>query len=509
MTRLVITSLLAFLFSENAATQSLVLKGRVRCYNQHRSSSKGAENVVIVPTFVPGKSTITASAPAGYFEIDTNVPFENLRDKQVHLYIVSRCGQCRQVARRVFVSEDQDKRSSDPKKAFVTVRDWKLDGNCLDAELTAFKADSVLAVVMKQPAVSVKDMSSATAVVGAPPLLNLLSTVAGVPAVVAQGQFFAERLDSGNVQYGNFLLASPLYFSSNTGFNFSPSRNLSEAMFWNPSAIATSRGLHNISLFTNARNNLKLGGYVGLTEKIFLGAGLLYTKQSESRTVVYNLDRSNPDPATERPERHILKLDEYAVMVSPVFKINNRFSIAITGKLISQRFNAPDSLDRPDRNIDAVFFDSTISRKVFDGDFSLSFKVSNAFQVGLNVMNLSGSTLYEDAFVAGQVNRSYVNQRSAGLGLTYKWRRFNFGTDLLFTEDGFYDATFGVNFVPFNNALIAAGVSLKQTSYSISLLLKHFRITYIQDNDAMYYERRKEKISFFNGRLYTGFSFDL
>jgi hypothetical protein len=509
MTRLVMLSLLAFFYNEYASGQSLVLKGRVRCYNQHERSSKGAENVVIVPTFVPGKSTITASAPAGYFEINTNVPFETLRDKQVHLYIVSRCGQCRQVARRVFISEDQDKRSTDPKKAYVTVRDWKLDGNCTDAELTAFKADSVLAVVMKQPAVSVKDISSATAVVGAPPLLNLLSTVAGVPAVVAQGQFFAQRLEAGNIEYGNFMLASPLYFSSNTGFNFSPSRNLSEAMFWNPSAIAKSRELHNISLFTNARNNLKFGGYLGLTEKISLGAGLLYTKQSESRLVIYNTDRRNPDPSGEREEQHIMKLDEYAIFLSPVLKINNRLSLAVTGKLVNQRFNAPDSLDRPDGNREGVFFDSTISRKVFDGDFSLSYNVSNAFQVGLNVMNLSGSTLYADAFVAGQVNRSYVNQRSAGLGLTYKWRRFNFGSDLIFTEDGFYDASFGVNFIPFNNALISAGVAVKQTSYSVSLLLKNFRITYIDDNDAMNYERRKEKISFFNGRLYTGFSFDL
>ena len=37
----------------------------------------------------------------------------------------------------------------------------------------------------------------------------------------------------------------------------------------------------------------------------------------------------------------------------------------------------------------------------------------------------------------------------------------NFGTDLLFTSDGFYDAALGVNYVPFNNALISAGFAVK------------------------------------------------
>ena len=54
MTRLLMLSLFVFVFNGYVTAQSLVLKGRVRCYNQHERSTKGAENVVIVPTFVPG-----------------------------------------------------------------------------------------------------------------------------------------------------------------------------------------------------------------------------------------------------------------------------------------------------------------------------------------------------------------------------------------------------------------------------------------------------------------------
>lgn len=505
MTRL-FTVLFVLIVSFSASAQSLVLKGRVRCINEHANSTRGAENIVIVPTFIPVKSTVTGSAPPGYFEINTGIPYEDLEDKQVHIYLISKCTQCRQIAKRVFVSEDRDKKSSDPQKIYVTVREWKLDGTCSDAELTAYKADSLLAVVVKQPAVNIKDFSAATAVVGAPPLMNLLSTLAAIPAVAAIGELKANTMAEGKMSYGDFLFSSPLSLSSNTGFNFSPSRNLSEAMFWNPSAIVHSPQPHSISLFTNVRNNLKLGGYVGLTSTIALGAGVLYTKQSETRSIAYGLD-FDPDRIQDDSVQHRMTLDEYAVFLAPSFKINDKFSAGVTGKLIAQRFNAPDLLHRTDVTKDPVFEDSTVRKQNFDVDISLSYKVNGSLQVGLNLMNLVGTELFADAFTVFEKKLEFNNLRSAGLGLTYKWRRFHFGTDLLFTQDGFYDASVGVNYVPFNYALISAGVAIKQLSYSASFQLKNFRISYVDDNEALSYEARTAQINFFDGRLYTGFTF--
>ena len=124
-------------------------------------------------------------------------------------------------------------------------------------------------------------------------------------------------------------------------------------------------------------------------------------------------------------------------------------------------------------------------------------------------MNLAGTTLYADAFAAGgNNNRRMQNQRSLGAGLCYKWQRFNFGGDVIFTEDGFYDAAIGVNYVPFNNALLSAGLAVKQLSYSIAFRIKHFRIAYINDNDLMINEKRKGKSGILNGGLYGGFIFD-
>ena len=80
---------------------------------------------------------------------------------------------------------------------------------------------------------------------------------------------------------------------------------------------------------------------------------------------------------------------------------------------------------------------------------------------------------------------------------------------ILFTENGFYDASFGINYVPFNNALLSAGFAVKQLSYSVAFRIKHFRIAYINDNDWMVNEKRKGKSNILNGRLYGGFIFDL
>jgi hypothetical protein len=79
---------------------------------------------------------------------------------------------------------------------------------------------------------------------------------------------------------------------------------------------------------------------------------------------------------------------------------------------------------------------------------------------------------------------------------------------MLFTNEGLYDASLGVNYVPFNNALISAGIAVKQLSYSLAFRIKHFRIAYINDNGWLVNERRSGKLDILNGKLYGGFVFD-
>ena len=492
----------------DATSQPLIIKGRVKCLNHNENSSKGAENVVIVPTFIPSKSTLTASRPAGYFEFNTGLPLSQLRDKQVNIYVLSRCTSCKELVKRVFISEDQDRLNRNDNKSYVTIKDWLLNANCEQAELNALSADSLLQVIIKRPEEKLGDISSATAVVGAPSFLNFLTKLTTVVGVLKPnlGPFALQSLSRKKINYGEFLLASPLYHSANTGFNFSPSRDLSEAVFWNPSSIVNSQKSNNISLLTNMKNNVKLGGFLPLTEKLYIAAGGIFTMQDERRSSTYRSITSSGN--TVKFDSSVIELKEYAAFISPVYRVNERFSIAITAKSIWQNFNNPNTLIINGSGGPSNFTDTTVKTQHFDLDASATVKITNAFQVGVNFMNLAGSQLHSDAFVPGQKNIPFQNLRSVGLGLLYKWQRFNIGSDVLLTEDGFYDATVGVNYVPFNNALISAGVAVKQVSYSLAFKLKNFKIAYINDNSWMVNEKRKGKFALLNGGIYSGFVFD-
>jgi hypothetical protein len=507
MKQFIIYSTLLLLLYDASYSQNLVIKGRIRCINQNINSTKGAENIIVVPTFKPSRSAITVSDPSGYFEFNTAMAISLLQDKQINLYIVSKCSSCKDFVKRVFVSEDQDRRNKGDSKSYVTIKKWMLGKNCNDIELSPFKADSLLTVIMKQPDQKLIEITNATAATGAPALLNLLTTLTSAGTFAPVGIFQAKNLKAGKIPYGESLFASALFHTGNAGFNFSPNRDMSEALFWNPSAMVNSKKPNNISLLTNIKNNAKLSGFFKLNDKFSLGGGGVFTMQDEFRDVLFGNANFPTDTNRVLIDSTTRKLKEFAAFISTSFKVSNKFSLGFSVKSIWQDFDIPDSLQLI-QDPNGEFFDSTIKKQKFDIDFSVTFKVNKSFQVGLNVMNLAGTKLYADAFVPGQQNIPLQNQRSFGLGLCYKWQRFNFGTDILFTQDDFYDAAIGVNYVPFNDALISAGIALKQLSYSAAFRIKHFRIAYVNDNDYLVNEKRKGKSGILNGKIYGGFSFN-
>jgi hypothetical protein len=199
MRKFIIYSFLLLLLYEASYSQNLIIKGRVRCMNQSIHSTKGAENVIVVPTFVPSKSAITVTSPSGYFEFNTGTALSTLQDKQVNIYIVSKCASCKDIVKRVFVSEDQDRLNKDDSKSYVTIKKWMLEKNCNEVELPAFRADSLLTVIRKQPEEKLSELTNVTAVTGTPALLNLLTTLASAGAFVPGGTFQAKELLSGKI----------------------------------------------------------------------------------------------------------------------------------------------------------------------------------------------------------------------------------------------------------------------------------------------------------------------
>jgi hypothetical protein len=504
-TAILFTAVLVVLLSTINA-QQVIIKGTLRCTNNGvTTSTKGAVNIIIIPSFNPSASVATTTTPQGFFQISTGWNAKELADKNVSLYIVTKCSTCKKV-QRVFISEDLDRRNTDPSKMYVTIKGWKILENCKETELPDIVSEKMLDSARHLPALDISGKAPGSTAMAPVSFINLFEKLVSAAVTGANAGFFkAAILRPGKIKFGIFLHTSPLTNTDNTGFNFAPSRNLSEAVFWNAAAIAGSTAPNNVSLLANFKNNIKLSGYHQITRNLYIGLGGIYTKQDQFRKVYYDnlLDDVN----------HREKLQEFAAFVAPVYKINNSISVGITLKSVWQQFNNPNLVDLQvffnDGSVKTYnfFVDDSIRKQHFDADVSISYKINSFIQAGVSVMNVAGTKLYAEMFIPDSANQSYVNQRAYGAGLCYKKGRLNAGVDVLLTEKGFYDAAAGINYVPFNDALIAGGYAFKQKSYSISFKLKHFKIAYINDNDLVINETKVGKNKIFNGKIYSGFTF--
>src|SRR5947209_1801793 len=231
----------------------LVFRGTIKCYIENdERATMGAKNVVVVPGFIPGKAGLTNAQ--GYYELNTAAPLQKLEGKYIMLYYVSSCSNC-EIKRNVFVSDDQVRQNRN-KLSYLTVETVQMHASCKKAELKPLQSDSIYNVFARLPPQDLDKISAFNVLTATPGVLNVLTNAIAV-AAVGGGDAFADTstIYPGKIKYGKFLFASPMSLSSNTGFNFSPNRNLSEAVFWNPSALTNSYQNTGIHFFGNFKNN--------------------------------------------------------------------------------------------------------------------------------------------------------------------------------------------------------------------------------------------------------------
>jgi hypothetical protein len=484
----------------------LVFKGTVKCFiAEDEHSTRGAKNVIVVPGFIPQKSGMTADQ--GYFEVNTGLPLEKLQDKYVELYFISSCKPCEKKA-SVFVSADQVRsvrRDNGTTLSYITVPTIRMNAGCKQTELDPLQSDELLTRIEARPGEDLNKVSPLNVVTAPPALLNFITTAIALPGVAGAGFFPVDtgRALPGHIQgYGKFLWASPMVLSANAGFNFSPGRDQSEAVFWNPSALARNGGAGGLSLFTNFKNDGKISYCTRLNDRFTIGAGAIYTRQQEFRRTVY------PGLPGDDTVQSLRTLQEYAVFVSAAYKIDERLSVGLAVKSMWQRFNMPVSLLISEIPDFTQYNDTTVKRQRFDADLSFSYAITAALKAGINVMNLTGTHLYAGPFPPGQQDIPYRQLRSLGAGLCYGWKQFNVGADALFTSEGLYELTLGANWIPFNNALVSAGFACKQKGYTLGFKWKQFRFSYIDDNGLMANDKDPGKSGLINGRIYSGAMFN-
>ena len=74
-----------------AIAQEVVIKGTLRCMNNGTTSTRGAVNIIIIPSFNPKAAVATTTTPQGFFQVNTSWNTRDLKDKDVTLYIITKC----------------------------------------------------------------------------------------------------------------------------------------------------------------------------------------------------------------------------------------------------------------------------------------------------------------------------------------------------------------------------------------------------------------------------------
>ena len=295
MKHFTLITILLIIFLNAAQAQEVVIKGTLRCMNNGvETSTRGAVNIVIIPSFNPKAAVATSTTPQGFFQVNTGWKAADLTDKNVSLYIITKCSACKKI-QRVFVSEDLDKRNTDPTKMYVTIKGWKILENCQNTELSDIMSARLLDSAQNLPPEDMNGKATGSAALAPVSFINLFEKLATIAATQNVGLFKVVTIEPAKIKYGMFLHSSPLTNTDNTGFNFAPSRNLSEAVFWNASAIAFSSKPDNVSLLANFKNNIKLSGYQHITKQFSVGLGGIYTKQDQPRQInVYSVGSDDP-----------------------------------------------------------------------------------------------------------------------------------------------------------------------------------------------------------------------
>lgn len=235
--------------------------------------------------------------------------------------------------------------------------------------------------------------------------------------------------------------------AGNPGFQFSPTRNISDAVFFNSSAIAFSP-YNQVNILSDIDEFSLVSSTFNLSDAYGIGIGALYLDREENRTALTEINESASSS---------FRSEEWGAFLSLSRKISNDMSVGLTVKYLSQSIEAPDkiekrTIDPGNGELDIYYFllKDKLEEEQYDFDISGTYQINKRFQFGLSVMNIAGAELLTD-------DDEYFQLRSVGIGLSYKYRRVHLGTDIIAYQEGETDFSVGINIVPFSNAEINFG----------------------------------------------------
>lgn len=455
-----------FLFSKSLLSQNISLEGTLICEEMGMSDQKRpAKYVIVIPKIRPDRSTI--STDYGYYKI--NLSYKSILDQSVTLFYVGKSDTLE--TQKLFISREDiwDRQIRCPTK--------NLNQACERFENNYLEAESKLSLIQnKLYETSKLDLYSSGAG-AAGNLLYVFSLLGFAAAAPPIDSTVIDTLTTGSFDIspqkiidGIFLKRGYGEFSPNVGFNFTPQRNLNEAVFWNASAMALALQ-HQISLSSDYKRFLKASSIVKINNDLAVGIGLFWLFQKEYRKAFMESDSV----------RDKFRSDELALIGSLAFKPWDRLSFGFSAKYLYQNVQSPLGIIRTRdyyggtvKNQEFSFIMEDNSVKKIDCDISATVEPVPYLRLGMSLMNILGTKFQTN-------DDQKQNLRALGFGATFQKKRVNIGGEINVMEASKTIYQIGVNYIPFNHTLISVGCSSYRDKVMAGFNYRNLFYTYNHD----------------------------
>ena len=458
--------LLSFLLARVLLSQEISFEGSVICEEQGISDQKRpAKYIIVIPQNRPDLSEI--STDFGYYSI--NLPYKNVIDQTVTFIYVG-------------ISDTIEKQKLFISREDIWNRQIKCPNKFTNQTCESFENDYINAVSklysIKNKILETSKLDLYTTGIGAlSNLLYFISLLNYPPADAPPDSIVKDALSIGLVDIskkeiidGIFLRRAYSEFSQNIGFNFTPHRNLNEAIFWNASSLIHSTQ-HQISLHSDYKRYLKFNSILKANKDLVLGIGLYWLFQDEERTELIdtNLVKSDFDS------------DELLLLGAFSYRYKRHFTIGFSTKLLYQNVQYPIGIIRTTRfhhgerrSQSLSFIKQDESLKKLDFDLSATIEPVPYLRIGISLMNLLGTKLHGNE---GQQQ----NIRAFGLGITFQKKRINIGGEINLNEKSKGIFAVGINYIPFNQTLFNFGFSSYKNKVSVGFNYRNLFYSYNTD----------------------------
>lgn len=440
--------ILLFAFYDYSYSGDVWIEGTTTCREQGKTElERPAKCIIVMPKNTPEAAVVTHDN--GFYAI--NLPIKDVIDKKLTLSFFSMWGLIDEKTKYVWYDEIKGKKRTFKFPTMCLKKECELveeEGKChlTQAHLKTIRIRDEKPKKKKSRwkwwlATLIPVVGGATSSASASAELSDSTGDGGSGPEISVKDI--KNITEEKIEDGKLISYAFSGMSRNTGFLISPTRDIGDAVFFNPSAIALS-SISQLNAYSNFRYS-QAGIAIPFKERFGLGLGLISLDQKDTRTAF-----------TESNESHSSSFNtqELAVFLSGSKRLKENLSVGITTKYFSQDIETPEKIRITTYSSGyktKSFITNKLEESFFDYDLSMTLNNTSSIQTGLSLMNIKGTEL-----LTNDGKREKI--RAVGIGASYKKKRMHLGSDVKLIENGDFDISAGINFVPFTNAKVNFGL---------------------------------------------------